>query len=647
MKSLYTLFATFIFCAFFIGSADAQPTLKTWINATNNDNWHDPDNWSPNGVPNQTGLGTDDVLIPANSIINILPGAPSALSNNLTVEEGVVLTKFSSLALVMTNGNFAPGSELNLLNGSINGGQGLIINGAFNCIGPLPKTVVGTINVTGTMQIQSPSDPLSIGGDLRIFPSGILTVEEGTINTLNFGKLINEGTLQKTAGTGIFNMGCIFENNGGTIDLISGSMDFTNTSTFTNGNYNVNGSGFLATGANNTIFINGTLNGQLDGPFIIDSNSFRVSDGVDGVDTILDFSGPSGLVWQGGALISVAAPNSTLVNLGLITVTSLGNSQTQLSGGVILRNEGEMFFEETVTNFGINQASILNNTDVGEMTIADGVFISGATFTNTGLVQKVAGTGEATINNFDNNALGILNIASGTILHNVEFSGNGLITGSGSILTSLNAEIESTIAPGNNGSGTLTYLNAGSYNSTPDCIYQLDINGITPDSEHDVLAISTTVSSAKIYGTFDIQLNYAPQLNDEFVVITAVNITECNLPDQVSANFNGMTYTFDVLCNSDNVTLSLVNISLGVEENSLINVSLYPNPTTGRLILDLGNTQSEVNVSISNSLGQVITNERFVNTNAIDLTIDGSLGMYFVTLNAPNKNQNTIKILKQ
>lgn len=494
------------------------------------------------------------------------------------------------------------------------------------------------------MQIQSPSEPLTLGGDLRIFPSGILTVEEGTINTLNGGKLINEGTLQKTAGTGIFNMGCIFENNGGTIDLISGSMEFTNTTTFTNGEYNVNESDFLKTSANNTIFINGTLTGQLDGPFIIDSNSFRISNGV---DTILNFSGSSGFVWQGGALTTQAAPGSTLVNLGLITVTGSGNSQKQLSGGVILRNEGEMFFQETVTNFGIGQASILNNTALGEITIVDGVFISGATFTNRGLVQKLVGTGDATINNFNNMATGILNIASGTIRHNNAYSGNGLITGAGSILTNLNVEIESTIAPGNSGPGTLTYLNSGFFDSTPDCIYQLDINGITPDTEHDVFAINTTNPVAKIYGTFDIQLNYAPQLNDEFVVITAGNITECNLPPQVSADFNGMTYTFDVVCNPDNVTLQVINVSLGINDTIIGTARAYPNPTKGAFTIALGKSYSEINMFVTNILGQVITSQRFENTNTIDLNIQDVAGIYFVNVSTSESQIKTLKIVKQ
>lgn len=641
MKTFYTLITTLIICAFFSISANAQPTLKTWTNATNNDNWHDPDNWSPNGVPAQTGLGTDDVLIPANSIVNILAGAPSAVSNNLTVEEGAVVTKFNNLAFSTFNGNFAPGSELNLLNGSIQGIQELIINGEFNCIGPLPKTVVGTINVTGTMQIQSPSDPLIIGGDLRIFPSGILTVEEGTINTLNFGKLINEGTLQKTAGTGIFNMGCIFENNGGSIDLISGSMEFTNTTTFTNGAYNVNESGFLKTSANNTIFINGTLTGQLDGPFIIDSNSFRLSDGV---DTVLNFSGPAGLVWQGGALSSQDVFGNTLVNLGLITVTSLGNSQTQLGAGVILRNEGELFFEETATNFAINQSSILDNTALGEITIADDVSIfvfTGSTFTNTGLVQKVAGMGSASINTLDND--GNLNCESGTLIisQNLTTGISGSYGGSGNLQFPTGFVLEGQLSPGSS-PGTLTII--GNLTTTAAATYDIEIDGLIASTEYDRLNIT---NNAILEGTINIALGFEPEVNDEFVIVTANAITQCNLPAQVISNFNGNDYTFNVICNPNNVTLQLIEISLGIDENTLIDANVYPNPTSGNFKIDFSKMQSEVSVSILNILGQVITNERFVNTNTVDLTIDGSPGMYFINVSSSDGNQNTFKIIKK
>lgn len=641
MKLLKLLFTTLIFCTIVQFSATAQ---KTYTNATNNDSWHDPLNWSPTGVP----TSSQNVTIPQNEIVNI--STANAMANFLTVEAGAIVTKFGNLALGMqSGGNFAPGSELNLLQGTISPGNGtLIINGEFNTIGMLSKGISGnsgTIEITGTMQIQSPSEPFEmLGVTLLIRPSGILTIEEGTIQNITGGLLRNQGLIQKTAGTGTFNIATPFENDGGTININSGSMEFTTSTTFMNGEYNVNSNGFLGWDGNNANFIIGTLTGQLDGPFIINCNSIRISNGA---ENTLDFSGSAAIEWIGGSLDTQASPGSVLVNNVLINIHDTGFN-AQVVGGATLRNEGTINFTGNPNlPFLIGANSFLENTEQGVITVVDGVVITGSGFINSGLVEKISATGVARILNITNNETGTVRITQGTLECTDGYQGPGLITGAGALEANPFDDIESTIAPGNNGPGMLTYNNAGSFDSTPDCIYQLEINGPAPNTQHDVFVIDTTNPVAEINGTFDIQLGFAPAMDDEFVVITAGNITECNLPSQVTATFMNNQYTYDVVCNTDNVTLKVVAVILGIDANVLSTSKAFPNPTNGNVTVQLPNTISEINSTITNILGQVVAFERFVNTETFQLNLEGGPGIYFVTLTTESGVSETLKVIKK
>lgn len=641
MKLLKLLFTTLIFCTIVQFSATAQ---KTYTNATNNDSWHDPLNWSPTGVP----TSFENVTIPQNEIVNI--STANAMANFLTVEAGAIVTKFGNLALGMqSGGNFAPGSELNLLQGTISPGNGtLIINGEFNTIGMLSKGISGnsgTIEITGTMQIQSPSEPFEmLGVTLLIRPSGILTIEEGTIQNITGGLLRNQGLIQKTAGTGTFNIATPFENDGGTININSGSIEFTRPTTFMNGEYNVNSNGFLGWDGNNANFIIGTLTGQLDGPFIINCNSIRISNGA---ENTLDFSGSAAIEWIGGSLDTQASPGSVLVNNVLINIHDTGFN-AQVVGGATLRNEGTINFTGNPNlPFLIGANSFLENTEQGVITVVDGVVITGSGFINSGLVEKISGTGVARILNITNNETGTVRITQGTLECTDGYQGPGLITGGGALEANPFDDIESTIAPGNNGPGMLTYNNAGSFDSTPDCIYQLEINGPAPNTQHDVFVIDTTNPVAEINGIFDIQLGFAPAIDDEFVVITAGNITECNLPSQVTATFMNNQYTYDVVCNTDNVTLKVVAVILGIDANVLSTSKAFPNPTNGNVTVQLPNTISEINSTITNILGQVVAFERFVNTETFQLNLEGGPGIYFVTLTTESGVSETLKVIKK
>jgi hypothetical protein len=95
--------------------------------------------------------------------------------------------------------------------------------------------------------------------------------------------------------------------------------------------------------------------------------------------------------------------------------------------------------------------------------------------------------------------------------------------------------------------------------------------------------------------------------------------------------------------NTANVTVN-VNDCVGIQQlsSTQLNVSVYPNPTTGLVTLDLN---AATQITITNALGQVILTETVVaGKQTIDLKNQNN-GLYFMNLNQDGKQQ-TIKVIK-
>jgi hypothetical protein len=95
--------------------------------------------------------------------------------------------------------------------------------------------------------------------------------------------------------------------------------------------------------------------------------------------------------------------------------------------------------------------------------------------------------------------------------------------------------------------------------------------------------------------------------------------------------------------NTANVTVN-VNDCVGIQQlsSAKLNVSVYPNPTTGLVTLDLN---AATKITITNALGQVILTETVLaGKQTIDLKNQNN-GLYFMNLNQDGKQQ-TIKVIK-
>jgi hypothetical protein len=88
------------------------------------------------------------------------------------------------------------------------------------------------------------------------------------------------------------------------------------------------------------------------------------------------------------------------------------------------------------------------------------------------------------------------------------------------------------------------------------------------------------------------------------------------------------------------------SINTEIEESSLSNISLYPNPTTGRATIDLEEIMQDIKATLTNSLGQIILTDNYTATNFINLDINAPKGVYFLNLEVDSE-VITKKIIKK
>lgn len=88
-------------------------------------------------------------------------------------------------------------------------------------------------------------------------------------------------------------------------------------------------------------------------------------------------------------------------------------------------------------------------------------------------------------------------------------------------------------------------------------------------------------------------------------------------------------------------------VFVGIDEYPFSNLSIYPNPTTGKLTIDLVEARSNLKITLANSLGQIVQALHFNSKRYINLTIDEPIGIYLLKIDTPEGKVKTIKVLKE
>ena len=101
--------------------------------------------------------------------------------------------------------------------------------------------------------------------------------------------------------------------------------------------------------------------------------------------------------------------------------------------------------------------------------------------------------------------------------------------------------------------------------------------------------------------------------------------------DEIEANITRFTEQCGVIA---------YDATLGTATTPSANAfTLVPNPTTGAFSIDLKTDYVSVQMALYDITGKCIAKETFANTHAVNTTVNGAKGIYFVQLKADNKEQ--------
>lgn len=545
------------------------------------------------------------------------------------------------------NFDFTGSTEVNWSNGSLIGEGTLVNKSMINLETSNSKYILAstTLNNEGIINYNSDGILYINDGTINNQPTGLIDFKaDGTTMSYTAGAthvVNNFGLLKRSTTSGVSTFIAVLNNNDGTVEVESGSLNFSGLAKYlTDGNYNVSGGNSLQWNAQ--IICEGTLDGVLDGE-IAWNNEVNVQPTK---SATFNFTGNIGLNWKDGNLRG----GGTLLNAGELTL--LSSASKYIFENSLLNNDGTINFQGVGILY-VNDG-IINNEVTGVIDlITDGNILSytaGAShvFNNMGLLKKSTGTGTTSIFANTTNS-GVINVMIGELefINGLNFTNttDGKVMGIATLQVpgAANFINNGIFAPGET-AGILTVL--GDFKSTSSSILEIELNGSNQGTDYDLLAVQ---GNALFDGSINLLMGFAANLGDEFIVATTTEtITQCNLQPTAIGYFDGFIYNFDVICrNGNEVVLTVNSIVLGMEENTLNSIKMYPNPSNGNFTIDLGKEYTAVSVQILNMLGQNISSDKYASAKIIEQEINASAGIYFVKVSTANEGSKTLRIIKQ
>lgn len=73
---------------------------------------------------------------------------------------------------------------------------------------------------------------------------------------------------------------------------------------------------------------------------------------------------------------------------------------------------------------------------------------------------------------------------------------------------------------------------------------------------------------------------------------------------------------------------------------------VYPNPTSGRVTIDLGDSSPETVVKVQDIGGRLVNENLFTNRGEFEIDVDGSPGVYFINLQS-GIQKAVVKVIKK
>ena len=406
----------------------------------------------------------------------------------------------------------------------------------------LVNAASGTMEWTGTNHIQTCNAA-------TIDNQGTFDIQADSLQVIDCGsgpnKVVNSGTLKKSAGAGGSSIGVTVQNTG-TLNAQSGTLALNVGGTHTNGIFTSSlGAGLYLAGG--THVVSGTVTGNPAGAVELSGGSLQAAGGGGTINL-----GGEGFRWSDG---NVSGAN-VLTNAGRLRL--LGN--THQVNATTLTNAATGTMEWTNNPLQMCNAATLNNQGTLDVQ-ADGLQVIDCgggpnTVNNSGTFKKSAGSSGSSVGIAFNNQSGgivevggaagsalnfsIFNHAAGAILRGNRTVGPGTMTNAG------------ITAPGLS-PGQLTI--SGNWSPTASAVLRIEMQGLTPVTQYDQLAVQGTATlGGKVEVTF--LSGFVPAVGNSFVILTCT--TACN------GTFSQVTAPqgrhFDVTYNPTNVTLVMNNV---------------------------------------------------------------------------------------
>ncbi|NMH28170.1 MopE-related protein [Flavobacterium silvaticum] len=509
----------------------------------------------------QTGsfnLNNTSTVFHDGSLYNISSGASIKIGDSIMADGmlgGTLNGDFILYATLnipaSTTFNFGGNTPFKWYSGTLSGGGTLNVSTPIEFISGNTKYLEGGTTVNNTSTVLATEGAFSINnGVFNNQPNSIFDLKSDyqlTWSSNGSHVFNNHGLIRKTEATG--NTVVYQElHNDGTIDIQSGSMNFSNDAiVLGTGTYNVSSGALLELSGN--VNLQGTLSGTLDGTLRWNGNLAAET----GAETTFNFGGSQPVSWFAGSLVS-----GTL-NLNS-PVQSISGNTKYISGESTLNVSSTL--AQTEGSLSINDGT-LNTTATGIFDFQSDYQLtwsgSGShVFNNHGQFLK-SNAGSTVVYVEVNNygiiqSTGAFNFTSSNGLDNTT---TGVITGTGSILlpsTAANFTNDGTFAPGGN-PGTLAV--SGFFKGSESSRIAVDLNG-TDTADYDLLAID---GNSNLAGSVTVNLGFAPALHDSFTVATSDSISSCELQSQATAAREGLLYTFSVSCQDNNkVVLEVIEI---------------------------------------------------------------------------------------